>query len=58
MGKIKSKLVKRTANELIKKGIQFNKNFEDNKKILGRTMPSKKIRNQMAGFLTKLEKKE
>jgi ribosomal protein S17E len=56
MGKIKSKLVKRTANELIKKGIQFNKNFEENKKILGRTMPSKKIRNQMAGFLARLEK--
>lgn len=56
MGKIKSKLVKRTANELIKKGIKFNKNFEDNKEILGKTMPSKKIRNQMAGFLAKLEK--
>jgi ribosomal protein S17E len=56
MGKIKSKLVKRTANELIKKGIQFNKNFEENKKILGKTMPSKKIRNQMAGFLARLEK--
>lgn len=58
MGKIKSKLVKRTANELIKKGIQFNKSFEENKKILGKTMPSKKIRNQMAGFLARLEKNE
>jgi len=57
MGKIKSKLVKRTANELIKKGIQFNKSFEENKKILGKTMPSKKIRNQMAGFLARLKKK-
>ena len=58
MGKIKSKLVKRTANELIKKGIQFNKSFEENKKILGKTMPSKKIRNQMAGFLARLENKK
>ncbi len=58
MGKIKSKLVKRTANELIKKGIKFNENFEENKKILGRTMPSKKIRNQMAGFLAREEKKK
>ncbi len=58
MGKIKSKLVKRTSNELIKKGIQFDKSFEENKKILGKTMPSKKIRNQMAGFLAKLEKKK
>ncbi len=58
MGKIKSKLVKRTANELIKKGIEFNESFEDNKKILGKTMPSKKIRNQMAGFLAREEKKK
>jgi len=58
MGKIKSKLVKRTANELIKKGIQFNESFEENKKILGKTMPSKKIRNQMAGFLARLKKKK
>ncbi|MEK6897038.1 MAG: 30S ribosomal protein S17e [Nanoarchaeota archaeon] len=58
MGKIKSKQVKRSAKELIKKGIEFSKNFEDNKKILGNTtMPSKKIRNQMAGYLSKLSKK-
>jgi len=56
MGKIKSKLVKRTANEIIKKGIEFNDNFETNKKILGNTMPSKKLRNQMAGYLTRIEK--
>ena len=58
MGKIKSKQVKRSAKDLIKKGIEFSKNFEDNKKILGNTtMPSKKIRNQMAGYLSKLSKK-
>lgn len=57
MGKIKSKLIKRTAKELIKKGIKFSEGFEENKKILGKTMPSKKIRNQMAGFLTRLKKK-
>ena len=57
MGKIKSKMIKRSAKELIKKGIKFSKNFEENKKILGDTMPSKKIRNQMAGFLAKLKKK-
>ena len=58
MGKIKSKLIKRTANELIKKGVQFSKSFEENKEILGKTMPSKKIRNQMAGFLARLKKKK
>ena len=58
MGKIKSKLVKRSAHELIKRGITFSKDFEENKKVLGRTMPSKKIRNQMAGYIARLKKKE
>ncbi len=58
MGKIKSKLVKRSAHELIKRGITFSNDFEENKKVLGRTMPSKKIRNQMAGYIAKLKKKE
>ena len=58
MGKIKSKLIKRTTNELIKKGVRFSESFEENKKILGKTMPSKKIRNQMAGFLARLKKKK
>ncbi len=58
MGKIKSKLIKRTANIFLKKGIEFTESFEKNKKILGDTMPSKKIRNQMAGFLSKTRKQE
>lgn len=58
MGKIKSKSIKRSANILIKKGIKFTDSFEENKRILGNTMPSKKIRNQMAGFLARLKKKK
>jgi len=58
MGKIKSKLIIRTSKTLIDKGIEFNDSFEKNKKILGSTMPSKKMRNQMAGFLAKLKTKE
>jgi len=54
MGKIKSKLVKRTAKALTERGIKFNEDFERNKKILGNTMPSKKLRNQMAGFLSRV----
>ncbi len=57
MGKIKSKLIKRTAEELIKRGIKFSDDFEKNKKILEKTMPSKKIQNQVAGYLSKLKKK-
>jgi len=58
MGKIKSKLVKRTANTFLKKGVEFNENFENNKKVLKNTMPSKKLRNQIAGFLSKTKKQE
>lgn len=58
MGKIKSKAIKRSANIFIRKGIKFNGSFEKNKKILGDTMPSKKLRNQMAGLLSKLKKQE
>ena len=59
MGKIKSKLIKRTAKNLIGKGIEFNTEFEEDKKILGNnTMPSKKIRNQLAGYLARVKKIE
>lgn len=54
MGKIKSKLVRRTATALLKRGVNFTASFEENKKVLGSdTMPSKKIRNQLAGLLAK-----
>ncbi len=56
MGKIKGKLVKRTAKSLVREGIVFNTQFEKNKMILGNTMPSKKIRNQIAGYLTRMNK--
>ncbi len=58
MGKIKSKMIKRSAEELVKRGIEFNPDFEANKKALGNTMPSKKIRNQVAGYLSRLKRRE
>ena len=58
MGKIKSKLIKKSAVSLIKKGITFDETFDNNKKVLGNTMPSKKLRNQMAGYLARLKKQE
>jgi len=59
MGKIKSKLVKRTANTLLARGIEFTEDFEKNKKVLGNnTMPSKKLRNQIAGFLSRVKRQE
>lgn len=59
MGKIKQKLVRRTAANLLKRGMEFTEHFDDNKKLLGsNTMPGKKIRNQIAGLLAKLKKSE
>ena len=53
MGKIKSKQIRRTSREMMEQGIEFSEDFEKNKKILGREMPSKKMRNQLAGFLVR-----
>ena len=53
MGKIKSKVVKRTAEELVRRGVNFTTDFQKNKEIIGNTMPSKKIRNQVAGYLVR-----
>lgn len=59
MGKIKTKLIKRTANSLMEnKDIDFNEDFEKNKNILGKEMPSKKVRNQIAGYITRSKKME
>jgi len=57
MGRIKTTLVKRTAKELLEKSPDsFSSNFEENKKALGNTMPSKPLRNKIAGYITRLKK--
>ena len=58
MGKIKTKLIKRTTRGINKKDIPFSEDFGANKKILGKEMPSKKVRNQIAGFLSRIKKAE
>jgi len=58
MGKIKQKLIRRTAKGISEKGIQFETDFVKNKKILGKTMPSKKVRNQMAGLMSRIKVQE
>ncbi len=58
MGKIKSKMMRRTANSLVEKEIPFTESFETNKKILGSTMPSKKLRNRIAGLLSRMKRQE
>ena len=59
MGRIKSQLIKRTSKELIEKCPDlFTKDFEHNKKILGHTLPSKRMRNRIAGYIARLKKNE
>jgi ribosomal protein S17E len=58
MGKIKSKLVKRCAKTILKNKIVSKEKFEDNKRILEKVFPTNKLRNQTAGYLTKLNKNE
>ena len=61
MGRIKTMLIKRTVNELManhKK--EFKKDFEENKVLVEKfaNIPSKKLRNVVAGYVTRLVKKQ
>lgn len=56
MGRIKSIMVKRAAKQLLTGEHNFNNSFEHNKKALGNTMPSKPIRNRIAGYIAHLLK--
>ena len=58
MGRIKSKLVKRTSHALLKEENKFTEKFDENKKLLSGPMPSKKIRNQIAGYIARVKKKK
>ena len=59
MGRIKTQLIKRISNKLIKEhGNEFKKDFNENKEIVTKLadIPSKKIRNVIAGYVTRLMK--
>jgi small subunit ribosomal protein S17e len=57
MGRIKSKLIKRTAKQLVSTSPEmFESSFEENKKVLGNTLESKKTRNKIAGYITRIKK--
>lgn len=58
MGRIKSALVKRTANKLLEEENKFNEDFNKNKLLLKNFMPSKKIKNKIAGYLARLKRLE
>tara|TARA_Y100000310_G_C20595476_1_gene770278 strand:- start:595 stop:780 length:186 start_codon:yes stop_codon:yes gene_type:complete len=55
MGRIKSLMIKKAARQLIQeKEHKFSPDFEHNKKVLKDTMPSKPIRNKVAGYISRL----
>jgi len=56
MGRIKSTLVKRTAKKLLEEENVFAEDFNINKKVLGNSMPSKRIKNKIAGYISRLKK--
>lgn len=59
MGRIKTALVKRVSMKLVKEHrSQLKDNFEDNKKIVDELadIPSLKIRNIVAGYVTRIIK--
>ncbi len=58
MGKIKSKVIRKSAKTLMNEGVKFNDDFEKNKKMLNGLTISKKLRNQIAGLLAKIKKHE
>ena len=58
MGRIKQLMVKRATFELLKQDLPFSPDFDNNKKILGHTMPSKKVRNKIAGYIARIQKQK
>lgn len=54
MGRIKSTLIKKTAIQLLASEHNFTSDFTHNKKVLGNTMPSKSLRNKIAGYISRL----
>jgi len=61
MGRIKTTLVKRVTNNMFSENAnRFTTSFEENKAVVEQlaNLPSKKIRNIIAGYATRLKKKQ
>jgi ribosomal protein S17E len=57
MGRIKSKIVKRSTLTLLKEENKFSDKFEEDKELLKGLTPSKKVRNQIAGYIARIKKR-
>lgn len=49
-------MIKKASKQLLAAEHSFINSFERNKKILGSTMPSKPMRNKIAGYIARLIK--
>jgi small subunit ribosomal protein S17e len=61
MGRIKTQLIKTATFQLMQEhGQHFSKDFEKNKQLVEQfaEVPSKKIRNIIAGYITRIKKGE
>lgn len=61
MGRIKTQLIKRTTFEVLaRSNDKFTTNYVENKKVVNQLIDvkSKKIRNTIAGYATRLVKKQ
>jgi small subunit ribosomal protein S17e len=61
MGRIKTQLIKRSTEEILEKSPgDFSKDFTENKRVLDSKVKisSKKMRNVIAGYVTRLKKRE
>jgi small subunit ribosomal protein S17e len=59
MGRIKTVLIKRITRQVMTEhGEKFTKDFDENQKVLNEIieLPSKKMRNTIAGYTTRLVK--
>lgn len=54
MGRIKTKMIKNTARQLLAGENVFEDNFEQNKKFLHNLLPSKSVQNKVAGYIARL----
>jgi small subunit ribosomal protein S17e len=56
LGNVRTDQIKRTARELVRRfPDRFSGNFDENKKLVGQLLqgPSRKIRNQVAGYIVR-----
>ncbi|VVB59326.1 30S ribosomal protein S17e [uncultured archaeon] len=60
MGRIKQKFIKNRAFELVESHSEFTNDFKKNKEVLAEfaDVHSKKIKNKVAGYITRLKKQK